>query len=169
MFPEYILSPSISAARNFVRRGCVHVEGVEAVCASSVQPGDRVQVMQPTRSVVTNLGEDPNRTPLQVRDQETLPAPHGLSNGGIATVYWNRAMRNVSLWVVYEDACMAGVVKPQGLPMHGKETEPSVLSGLSHVLKPTLAVGALPRPQHVHRLDLPTGGLVLVAKTRAAQ
>ena len=83
MFPEYILSPSISAARNFVRRGCVHVEGVEAVCASSVQPGDRVQVMQPTRSVVTNLGEDPNRTPLQVRDQETLPAPHGLSNGGI--------------------------------------------------------------------------------------
>jgi tRNA pseudouridine65 synthase/23S rRNA pseudouridine1911/1915/1917 synthase len=77
--------------------------------------------------------------------------------------------RSVSIQVVYEDACMAGVVKPQGLPMHGDATVPSLLSGLSHVLQPTEAVGALPRPQHVHRLDLPTGGLVLIAKTRSAQ
>eukprot|EP00242_Pyramimonas_sp_CCMP2087_P008802 CAMPEP_0198223678 /NCGR_PEP_ID=MMETSP1445-20131203/93534_1 /TAXON_ID=36898 /ORGANISM="Pyramimonas sp., Strain CCMP2087" /LENGTH=221 /DNA_ID=CAMNT_0043902587 /DNA_START=71 /DNA_END=732 /DNA_ORIENTATION=- len=95
VFPECILSPSISAARNFVRRGCIHVQGVQAVCASSVQPGDCVQVMQPTRSLVTDPAQrDPNNTPLKV---------------------------------VYEDACMAGVVKPQGLPMHGDATVPSLL------------------------------------------
>eukprot|EP00854_Cymbomonas_tetramitiformis_P004588 gene4588-biopygen4526 len=71
--------------------------------------------------------------------------------------------------VVYEDACMAGVVKPQGLPMHGDVSDPSFLSGLPHVLQPARVLGALPWPQHVHRLDLPTGGLVLVAKTHAVQ
>ncbi|KAK3269260.1 hypothetical protein CYMTET_22290 [Cymbomonas tetramitiformis] len=73
------------------------------------------------------------------------------------------------LQVVYEDACMAGVVKPQGLPMHGDVSDPSFLSGLPHVLQPARVLGALPWPQHVHRLDLPTGGLVLVAKTHAVQ
>ena len=45
----------------------------------------------------------------------------------------------------------------------------SVFTLLLHALQPSTALGALPRPRHVHRLDAPTGGLLLVAKTRGAQ
>lgn len=46
---------------------------------------------------------------------------------------------------------------------------PSVYELLAAQLQPTGELGALRRPRHVHRLDEPTGGLVVVAKTRLAQ
>ena len=46
---------------------------------------------------------------------------------------------------------------------------PSVYTLLAHTLTPSRAAGALRRPRHVHRLDEPTGGLLLVAKSQRAQ
>ena len=39
---------------------------------------------------------------------------------------------------------------------------------LPHSLAPSAVPGVLGRPTHVHRLDAPTGGLLVVAKTSAA-
>ena len=87
--------------------------------------------------------------------------------------------------VIYEDDHMAIVNKPAGVVSyraqgsrgggaqsggHGRDT---LLSALPAVLKPSSIPTnddnyALKRPQPVHRLDRPTSGLVVVAKTRAA-
>ena len=99
------------------------------------------------------------------------------------------------LEVVYEDDHMACVVKPPGIPVDmpagraaavavvasAAQDSPSASSSdarqqlvsmytlLAHSLQPTQQLGAMRRPRHAHRLDEPTGGLLLVGKTRAAQ
>lgn len=87
--------------------------------------------------------------------------------------------------VIYEDGHMAIVNKPAGIVSyksseenrgggsrggHGRDT---LLSALPAVLKPSNIPTSddnypMKRPQPVHRLDRPTSGLVVVAKTRAA-
>ena len=68
--------------------------------------------------------------------------------------------------VAYEDEHMAVVVKPPGIATQGKGD--GLRGFLPHILKPTTEIGALHRPQHCHRLDLDTGGLLVVAKTKKA-
>jgi hypothetical protein len=46
---------------------------------------------------------------------------------------------------------------------------PNAFVQMARLLAPSSALGALRRPRHVHRLDEPTGGLLLAAKTRPAQ
>jgi 23S rRNA-/tRNA-specific pseudouridylate synthase len=71
--------------------------------------------------------------------------------------------------IAYEDAHCAIVVKPEGVPTVG-DAEWTAESALPYVLEPAVGVeGALPRPRPTHRLDKPTGGLLLCAKTRLAQ
>ncbi len=74
---------------------------------------------------------------------------------------------NLPLHVVFEDAFLAVVEKPPGIPVMGL-FEPSVESALPLTLAASEAAGVLPWPKPVHRLDVPTGGLLLVAKTRSA-
>lgn len=103
------------------------------------------------------------------------------------------------LEVVFEDDHMACVVKPPGIPVDmpagraaaaaaaavaaapaaqdsptaSSSTAPqqlvSMYTLLAHSLQPTQQLGAMRRPRHAHRLDEPTGGLLLVGKTREAQ
>ncbi len=73
----------------------------------------------------------------------------------------------IAVPVVYEDACMAVVHKPSGLATSG--ALPRTLERtLPHNLSPSSLPDALRRPRPVHRLDAPTAGLVVVAKTRTA-
>jgi len=60
--------------------------------------------------------------------------------------------------VLYEDPAFLAVAKPAGVPVHGgaKTKIPTVLARLPDGLRP------------VHRLDAPTSGVLLLAKTRAA-
>mmetsp|Transcript_17303 Transcript_17303/g.37358 ORF Transcript_17303/g.37358 Transcript_17303/m.37358 type:complete len:584 (+) Transcript_17303:89-1840(+) len=92
--------------------------------------------------------------------------------------------------ILYEDDHMAIVNKPAGIVMyraqeargdgarggHGRDT---LLSALPYVLTPSNVTGdinddddtqnvPLKQPQPVHRLDRPTSGLMVVAKTKAA-
>lgn len=56
-----------------------------------------------------------------------------------------------------------------GSPRAPPPVAPSVYSRLPASLAPSRLLGALRRPRHCHRLDEPTGGLLLVGKTRQAQ
>ncbi|CAM9629673.1 unnamed protein product, partial [Hapterophycus canaliculatus] len=81
------------------------------------------------------------------------------------------------LQVVWEDDFIAVVIKPAGVAVHGGtgEGDPgpggrrSVRQALPYMLKPTKSQDRpLHRPLHCHRLDKPTGGLLICAKTRPA-
>jgi 23S rRNA pseudouridine1911/1915/1917 synthase len=72
-----------------------------------------------------------------------------------------------SVDIVYEDEYLIVVNKPAGIAANGNRyrTVENALSGIitSH------SEDALPRPIAVHRLDVPTRGLLMLAKSKSAQ
>lgn len=69
--------------------------------------------------------------------------------------------------VVYEDDWMAVVNKPAGLPVMVARLK-TLEHALPDNLQPSTRPDALGWPRPVHRLDVPTSGLVVVAKTAEA-
>lgn len=74
----------------------------------------------------------------------------------------------LALEVIYEDEHLAAINKPAGLPSSGNRFR-TAQNALLHNLSLSPAEDALPWPVPVHRLDAPTSGLLLVAKTRSAR
>ena len=72
------------------------------------------------------------------------------------------------LEVLYEDEHLAAVHKPGGLPVNGVQLK-TLEKALPANLKPSTEPDALDYPMPLHRLDVPTTGIVLVAKTNRAQ
>lgn len=72
-----------------------------------------------------------------------------------------------SLPVVYEDDYLALVNKPSGLVVSGNQFR-TVQNALLYNLKKSPCTDALRLPRPVHRLDAPTSGLLLIAKTASA-
>ena len=72
-----------------------------------------------------------------------------------------------SIEVVYEDDHIAVLNKPTGLVVNGNRFR-TLQNALRHNLQETRCEDALPLPRPCHRLDAPTGGLIVVAKTSAA-
>ncbi|CAM4066426.1 RluA family pseudouridine synthase [Gillisia limnaea] len=70
--------------------------------------------------------------------------------------------------VVFEDDFLAVVKKPPGYPTSGNYFK-TIENALPFNLKVSREQDALSYPLPVHRLDNPTGGLLLIAKTRTAQ
>ena len=73
--------------------------------------------------------------------------------------------------VIYEDDHVAVIVKPPGVCSHkekGEHARNTVKTGLAYALEPSRAPEPLRRPMPVHRLDAPTGGLLVAAKSRLA-
>jgi len=68
--------------------------------------------------------------------------------------------------VVFEDDYLILVNKPAGIAVNGDRNK-TVENALARIRKSN-AEDALPRPVAVHRLDVPTKGLVLLAKTKSA-
>jgi RluA family pseudouridine synthase len=68
------------------------------------------------------------------------------------------------LKVLYEDEHLAVVYKPSGLPVSGNRYK-TVLHALPFNLQPSHEPDALKWPKPVHRLDVPTQKLLMVAKT----
>jgi 23S rRNA pseudouridine1911/1915/1917 synthase len=73
----------------------------------------------------------------------------------------------LELEVVFEDDHLALINKPGGIPVSGNQFR-SIQNSLTHNLKPSSQPDALAIPRPVHRLDAPTCGLLLVAKTSRA-
>jgi tRNA pseudouridine65 synthase/23S rRNA pseudouridine1911/1915/1917 synthase len=74
----------------------------------------------------------------------------------------------LKLEVVYEDEFLAVINKPSGYPTSGNYFK-TIENALPFNLNNSKELDALPAPIPVHRLDNPTSGLLLVAKTRKVQ
>lgn len=74
----------------------------------------------------------------------------------------------LSLEILYEDDHLAVVVKPAGYPVSGKSFQ-TIENALPLNLQPSTAPDIASQPRVVHRLDVPTSGLLLVAKTKSAR
>ena len=128
--------PSMSRARKSCRRGEAIVNGKEGRCKTQCSPGDRVE--------------------LQAR---------------VCPGYAPRGKPPFAVNVVYEDDALAIVFKPAGVCTHpppGGAVGGSMRTAIQYTLKPP-PIGtenALYRPHTVHRLDKPTSGLLLCAKTK---
>ncbi|WP_405199783.1 RluA family pseudouridine synthase [Christiangramia sp. LLG6405-1] len=72
------------------------------------------------------------------------------------------------LEVLYEDEYLAVVHKPSGIPTNGNYFR-TLENALPHNLSVSNLEDALRYPVPVHRLDNPTAGIILVAKTRKVQ
>lgn len=70
--------------------------------------------------------------------------------------------------MLYEDDQLAIVNKPAGLPTSGNQFR-TLENALIDQLKPSGAEDAMGWPKPVHRLDAPTSGLVIFAKTLSAR
>lgn len=70
--------------------------------------------------------------------------------------------------VIHEDHHLAVVYKPAGIIVSGNQFK-TLENALPYNLTPSQELGALLYPKPVHRLDAPTTGLVLVAKTARAR
>ena len=92
---------------------------------------------------------------LVVREEPALPGARD-------------APEAIALVVVHEDEAILVIDKPAGLVVHPGAGNPrgTLLNALLHHAP---ALAALPRAGIVHRLDKDTSGLVVVAKTEAAQ
>ncbi|MFT4977467.1 MAG: 23S rRNA pseudouridine1911/1915/1917 synthase [Myxococcota bacterium] len=78
-----------------------------------------------------------------------------------------RRVFELPLEVVFEDQHMAVVDKPPGLLVSGPRHR-TVERALPFNLAPSTEADVLSTPRPVHRLDVPTGGLLMVAKTSSA-
>lgn len=70
----------------------------------------------------------------------------------------------LNLNIIFEDQYIAVIEKPAGIPTSGNFFR-TVESALSFNLEASSALDALPRPLPAHRLDNPTSGLLIIAKT----
>lgn len=90
------------------------------------------------------------------------------------TISWIDLQNNLpkvfelKLDVIFEDDYIAVIDKPAGISVSGNKYK-TIVNALSFNLNKTNAEDALKWPLPVHRLDYPTSGLLLIAKTRFAQ
>ena len=70
--------------------------------------------------------------------------------------------------VLYEDVYMAVIFKPAGLPVSGNQFR-TVENALLYNIQLSTEPDALKQPRAAHRLDAPTSGLLLIAKTKQAR
>ncbi|MBX2875825.1 MAG: RluA family pseudouridine synthase [Saprospiraceae bacterium] len=73
----------------------------------------------------------------------------------------------IDLDVIYEDDHLIVVNKPSGIAVNGTRNK-TVENALAHSNEKNQLEDALPRPIAVHRIDVPTSGLVILAKTKRA-
>jgi len=74
----------------------------------------------------------------------------------------------LQLEILYEDDFFAAINKPAGFPTNGNYYK-TIENALPYNLKTSTKSDALNFPKPVHRLDNPTSGILLVAKTKSAQ
>lgn len=70
--------------------------------------------------------------------------------------------------VIFEDDEIAIINKPAGFPTSGNYFK-TIENALPHNIKPATGTDALAYPKPVHRLDNPTSGILIIAKTKSAQ
>lgn len=74
----------------------------------------------------------------------------------------------LKLEIIFEDEYIAVVNKPAGFPVSGNRFK-TIQNALPGNIKPSQMPDAMKIPLPVHRLDLQTSGLLLIAKTKKSQ
>ena len=74
---------------------------------------------------------------------------------------------HIDLPVVFEDDYLIVINKPAGIAVNGNRNK-TVENAIISIAKKSYEADALPSPVAVHRIDVPTKGLVLLAKTKSA-
>lgn len=74
---------------------------------------------------------------------------------------------DIDLETIYEDDFIIVVNKPSGIAVNGNRNK-TVENALAHANRANKIADALPRPVAAHRIDVPTSGLVILAKTKRA-
>jgi RluA family pseudouridine synthase len=74
---------------------------------------------------------------------------------------------DADLEIVYEDDLLLVVNKPGGIAVNGNRNK-TVENAVADRNRQNSQPDALPRPVAVHRIDVPTSGLVMLAKTKTA-
>ncbi|MFC1668827.1 pseudouridine synthase [Spirochaetota bacterium] len=74
----------------------------------------------------------------------------------------------LNLDIIYEDEHLAVINKPAGIEVLGNKFK-TVENALPHNIVPSTDENALTRPMTVHRIDMQTSGLLVIAKTAPAQ
>ena len=152
------------------------IEGGEDVSVTSdlSDKGKRLDVflserLSLTRSAATRLIEDGNVT---LRDQE-IAKNYKLRVGDTFVVHMpaptptEAIPQNIPIDIVYEDADIIVVNKPQGMVVHPAPGNPdgTLVNALMYHCGASLSgIGGVIRPGIVHRIDKDTAGLLVVAK-----
>ncbi len=78
--------------------------------------------------------------------------------------------QNIPLDILFEDAHLIVLIKPQGLCVHPAPGHPdgTLVNAVLYHCPNLTGIGGEQRPGIVHRLDLGTSGVMVVAKTQAA-
>ena len=121
----------------------------------------------PGLATVTHAKKAAKRGELLVNGQPRQPHSRVRSGDEISFTGARRPpppVFRIALEVAFEDDHLAVVVKPPGVAVSGNRHRTLEHALLPH-LQPSTQPDALPWPRPVHRLDLRTGGLVMVAKT----
>jgi len=132
---------TLSSAKKAIRgRGILVAGSTVGTCSHAVLPGTRVERME-------RVGATSHKKALKAGGEEVPRVD-----------------------VIFEDDHHAVIYKPPGMTCdHGvRRGHGTVTSAILVSLKPSPVVGALGRPKHAHRLDLPTEGLLLCAKSKVA-
>lgn len=126
-----------------------------------------------SRSTIRRLFDDGNITTLDGRNLSLNKMPPEKSEVEVEVpppLPTELAAQNIPLEILFEDSHLIILVKPAGLCVHPAPGHPDntlVNAILFHC--PDLAgIGGEKRPGIVHRLDLGTSGVMVVAKTQAA-
>lgn len=110
---------------------------------------------------------------LITRDEEVAQTSDWMQEGQVLKLYAEEILQKKKLFklkldVLYEDEFLAVVHKPTGYPTNGNYFK-TIENALPFNLKPTSEKDQLPYPMPVHRLDNPTSGVLLIAKTQSAK
>lgn len=157
--------PTLSRSRKACRKGSILLHK-GPLSSWSDTPTDANSVTSPFASL-PKAGTDSRVQPNDVIARQ-------VRTGGGFYPSLNYARPPFELPVVYEDDFFAIVQKPCGIVVYSHRNQGSgtlnVRSALPFVLRPPRrgTMEILRRPQPVHRLDKPTSGLLLVAKTKPA-
>ena len=111
------------------------------------------------------------RGEIHVNGHPVTDPQHRLHSEDMVTVFSDSRESppplTLTMPVVFEDDYLAVVEKPPGLPVSGNYAK-TVQRALPYNVSASLEPDALRIPRPVHRLDAPTGGILLVAKTGGA-
>lgn len=158
--------PTVSRSRKACRKGTIVIHRHSAVIGDKDKDEN-----ENAKAVVTQVGRVSDR----IYPGDTIGKQVRInSHGSYSTFLIPNVAPPFDLPVVYEDDHCAVVNKPAGVLVYAENAggRNTVRFALPYVLKPSVSASiaddALPRPAACHRLDKPTSGLLVVAKTKAA-